>query len=145
MMKTKDVLIGRVYAVKIGRNLCGVRIMKTNPKGGWDGVTLDTDKPIHIKSTQRLKGVWNPKSKTKIYSPDKILSGLNAAAKVLAEAKEPLSVKAITQAMIEQGLWASEGKTPSATIYSAMIREIAAKGDKSRFRKVERGRFELVT
>ena len=31
-----------------------------------------------------------------------------------------------------------------ATIYSAIIREIAVKGDKARFRKVERGRFTLA-
>jgi hypothetical protein len=35
-------------------------------------------------------------------------------------------------------------KTPGATIYAAIIREIAVKGDKSRFRKTERGNFELA-
>jgi len=33
------------------------------------------------------------------------------------------------------------GKTPAATIYAAMIREITAKGPSSRFQKVSRGRF----
>ena len=45
-------------------------------------------------------------------------------------------------AMAEQGLWASKkGKTPSATLYSAILREINVKGKESRFRKTERGQF----
>jgi len=70
-------------------------------------------------------------------------SGLDAAAKVLAEAGEPMSCKAIVERMLAQGLWQTKGKTPAATIYAAIIREIAAKGDKARFRKVGRGQFVL--
>ena len=45
-------------------------------------------------------------------------------------------------AMAEQGLWKSPaGKTPHATLYAAMLREVAAKGSASRFRKVDRGLF----
>ncbi len=79
--------------------------------------------------------------------PDKVKrpSGLDAAAKVLAEAKEPLTAKEIVEQMLAKGLWQTNGKTPAATIYAAMIREIANKGDKSRFRKVERGKFELAS
>ena len=45
-------------------------------------------------------------------------------------------------AMAEQGLWKSpNGKTPHATLYAAILREIGAKGDGARFRKVERGQF----
>ena len=70
--------------------------------------------------------------------------GLDAAAKVLGEAGEPMSCKAITERMLAQGLWQTKGKTPAATIYAAIIREIAAKGDKARFRKTDRGKFALV-
>ena len=46
-------------------------------------------------------------------------------------------------AMAEQGLWESpNGKTPHATLYAAIIREVATKGDAARFRKTERGQFE---
>lgn len=72
-------------------------------------------------------------------------SGLNAAAKVLAEASEPLSCKAIVERTFEAGYWQSEGKTPHATVYSAILREMQKKGDEARFRKVERGKFELAT
>jgi hypothetical protein len=41
-----------------------------------------------------------------------------------------------------QGLWTSPGgKTPEATLYAAIIREIAAKGTAARFKKHERGVF----
>ena len=72
------------------------------------------------------------------------LSGLDAAAKVLAEAKEPLGCKEIVERMLSKGLWQTKGRTPAATIYAAMLRECQKKGDASRFRKVERGKFELA-
>lgn len=71
----------------------------------------------------------------------KPLSGLDAAAKVLSEATKPMSAKQIVEAALAKGLWQTSGATPHATIYSAMIREIAAKGDEARFKKVGRGQF----
>ncbi len=42
----------------------------------------------------------------------------------------------------EQGLWTSPGgKTPHASLYAAIIREISAKGKDARFAKKERGLF----
>jgi hypothetical protein len=75
---------------------------------------------------------------------EKPMSGLDAAAKVLAEAGEPLNCKAIVERAFEAGYWRSDGKTPWATVYSSIIREIADKGDESRFVKVERGKFALA-
>jgi hypothetical protein len=68
-------------------------------------------------------------------------SGLDAAALVLREAKAPMSAPELVAAMLERGLWRTAGKTPAATIYAAMIREITANGSEARFTKVERGRF----
>jgi len=70
-------------------------------------------------------------------------SGLDAAARVLSEAKEPMTCRQIVEVAFKKGYWKSGGATPWATIYSAMIREIAAKGKESRFKKVDRGRFAL--
>jgi hypothetical protein len=36
-------------------------------------------------------------------------------------------------------------KTPAATIYSAILREMQKKGDDARFRKAARGKFELAS
>ena len=48
----------------------------------------------------------------------------------------------VLAAMEAKGLWRSPGgKTPEATLYAAIIREIAAKGKAARFSKVERGLF----
>ena len=44
---------------------------------------------------------------------------LDAAAKVLADAKEPMNTKADDRTMAAKGLWTSPGgKTPHATLYS---------------------------
>ena len=45
--------------------------------------------------------------------------------------------------MLSQGLWSTKGKTPHATIYAAIIREISQKGKDARFEKVDRGRFQI--
>ena len=73
-------------------------------------------------------------------TPTKRLSGLDLAAKVLADADEPLNAKTIAERAIAAG-WNTSGKTPEATLYAAMIREIAKKGAESRFRKHDRGLF----
>jgi hypothetical protein len=70
----------------------------------------------------------------------KKLSGLNAAAEVLAKSKEPLRAKEICERAIAMG-WKTNGQTPEATLYAAMIREIAAKGKDARFAKTDRGLF----
>jgi len=73
---------------------------------------------------------------------EKKVSASDAAAQVLAGAKEPLNCKAMIETMAKKGLWTSPGgKTPHATLYSAIIREIAVKGKESRFVKSDRGQF----
>jgi len=72
----------------------------------------------------------------------KKVGALDAAAQVLAGSKEPLNCKAMIEAMTKKGLWTSPGgKTPHATLYSAIIREIALKGKEARFVKSDRGKF----
>ena len=78
---------------------------------------------------------------TPAQSPNK-MSALDAAAKVLAEAGQPMSCPELIAAMAAQGYWSSpKGKTPAATLYAALTREVKTKGATSRFRKVDRGRF----
>jgi hypothetical protein len=53
-----------------------------------------------------------------------------------------MNAKELIEAMASQGLWSSPGgKTPHATLFSALIREINVKGKESRFVKTERGKF----
>ncbi|MBM4017153.1 MAG: hypothetical protein FJ288_02305 [Planctomycetes bacterium] len=93
------------------------------------------------RKTKKVRGAGaTPKAAAKAGR----MSGLDAAAKVLAEASQPMNAKAMVEAMLAKGYWASGGKTPWATIFAAVIREIAAKGEKARFRKTARGMFELA-
>jgi outer membrane biosynthesis protein TonB len=74
---------------------------------------------------------------------EKKLSALDAAAKILAEAGQPMNCQEMIDAMAAKGYWTSPGgKTPAATLYSAILRELS-KGAESRFVKAERGKFGL--
>lgn len=72
------------------------------------------------------------------------MSGLDAAAKVLAEEGKPLDCKTIVERALAKGYWATGGKTPHATLYAAMLREIQAKGSAARFTKPVPGKFALA-
>jgi hypothetical protein len=81
-------------------------------------------------------------TKTKQAKPEGKMSALDAAAKVLADVREPMNCKAMIDAMAAKGLWKSPGgATPWATLYSAITREISEKGADARFVKIERGQF----
>ncbi len=70
------------------------------------------------------------------------LSALDAAAQVLAASDKPMGSHDLIDAMAAKGLWKSPGgKTPAATLYAAILREIQAKKSEARFKKVERGMF----
>ena len=84
------------------------------------------------------------RAKTQSAEP-KALSSLDAAAKVLADAGEPLNAKQIVERVFAAGLWKSDGKTPHATLYAAMLRECIARGIESRFKKAERGHFTIAS
>jgi hypothetical protein len=81
--------------------------------------------------------------KPKQPKPEKVkkVSGLDAAALVLAESATPMKAVDMLAEIQKRGLWASKGRTPEATLYAAIIREIAAKGKDSRFKKHDRGLF----
>ena len=84
------------------------------------------------------------KAKPSADTDDGKLSAIDAAAKVLAESGEPLNTKQMIEAMATKGYWTSPGgKTPHATLYSAILREITAKGTEARFKKTERGHFTV--
>lgn len=86
------------------------------------------------------------KKATTTEAKPKKMSALDAAAKVLAEAAEPMNTKQMIEAMTTQGLWTSPGgKTPHATLYSAILREIGTKKHESRFRKTTKGHFAAMT
>ena len=99
--------------------------------------TIDGNKPKPTRGRKPNADAANTEAKTS-------LSQLDAAAKVLGEAAEPLTTKEMVEAMAAKGYWSSPGgKTPHATLYSAILRELQSKGEASRFIKTERGHFKL--
>ena len=87
-----------------------------------------------------------PLAKSNPRNHPKHLSAIDAAAQVLAEAKAPMTTKQLVETMAQRGLWKSAtGKTPEATLYAAIHREISKKKAEARFRKTGRGLFELAT
>jgi hypothetical protein len=88
-----------------------------------------------------------PAARTPAVRPKGGLSALDAAAQVLGAlpakaAAEGLSAGDLIDRMAAQRLWTSPGgKTPAATLYAAMVREITKRKGESRFRKLGPGRF----
>jgi hypothetical protein len=76
-------------------------------------------------------------------SGEKKMGCLDAAARVLEEAGEPMRCGDIITVAFEKGYWHSGGRTPASTLHAAVCREIAKKGKDSRFAKVDRGLFAL--
>lgn len=111
---------------------------------------MATKKKSNTSRKRTKKHTAKKSGKTKAVAPKKTrdekkpkrLSALDAAAKVLAKAGKPMRSREMITAMAMQGLWSSpKGKTPHATLYSSMLREITTKGKKARFRKTDRGLF----
>ena len=73
---------------------------------------------------------------------EKKLSAIDAAARILGETGQPMTCPEMIGAMAARGYWTSPGgKTPHATLCSAVLREIKVKGEQSRFVKAAPGRF----
>jgi hypothetical protein len=90
------------------------------------------------KTPKAEKTAKTPKEK-----PARKPSLLDHAVAILKNAKEPLSCKEITEQVMKSTDWTTNGKTPWATLYSAIIREIAEKKAESRFKKMDRGMFSF--
>lgn len=96
-----------------------------------------TPEPAKAKGKRKAKAKAEPKAKK--------VSALDAAARVLGEAGTAMSCKEMIEAMAAKGYWSSpNGKTPDATLYAAILREITAKGKDARFYKADRGKFALA-
>lgn len=163
-MKASEIQIGSEYEAKVGSETIPVRILNEKASGGWGGINLTTKKKVFISLARmvlRPLAPAAPPEETPATTPenapeapkrerkprttkaaDKRMSALDAAHRVLTESSEPLNAQQMIQQMSEKGYWTSPGgKTPHATLYSAILRELTTKGDNSRFVKTERGRF----
>lgn len=95
------------------------------------------------EATQPAAEPTQPREKATKKSDGK-MSAIDAAAKVLAESGTAMTTAEMILAMSLKGYWTSPGgKTPAATLYSSILREVATKGEQARFVKTERGHFAL--
>jgi hypothetical protein len=108
---------------------------------------MSTKKTATKKAPQAAKPQTTKKAAPKAKAPrqrEGKMSALDAAAKVLSEAGEPMAAKAMIEAMATKGYWTSPGgATPHSTLYAAIIREIGTKGAEARFQKTDRGQFAI--
>ena len=74
------------------------------------------------------------------------LSLMKAAIAVLEGTDEALNTKQMIEQAKAKGLSTpGEGKPPEQTLYSAIAREIKAKGEAARFKMVSKGHFKLAS
>lgn len=172
MEAKRKIEIGKVYSAKVGGTYLPVRIDKSLGHGRYEGVTMPGGAKVKV-ATAAIKGdgetpeQWQanrtPKEEDQPVSPptdqpkkeakakttttekkERKPSGLDSAVRVLREAGAPMNAGDMVKTMLDKGYWSTGGKTPAATIYAAIITEIAKKGDQSRFRKTDRGMFDLT-
>ena len=95
-----------------------------------------------IDKRDREAAVVRKPRKAKKEPKTKKMSCLDAAAQLLADAGMSMTTGEMIDAMAKKGLWSSpNGRTPAATLYSAILRELKTKGKDPRFKKTERGKF----
>lgn len=168
MSKTQELKPNDLCQCKVGRNTMLVTLIAEDDsiQGGWLVRSTKTGKEMIIRDASRLtlskaaepehaekaskaakaKPTTERSSKKSPKTSGTKTSLLDAAARVLEAEDRPMGCHEIVEAAIEQNFWKpGSGKTPANTLYSSIIREMAKRGDDSRFcRSEERGKFELA-
>lgn len=170
MCDTSNITVGTIVMVKVGRNEIEVVVTEITANG-WKVKKVGSDREFIVSRIERVIAEPGapgtiPATEPKVEfavpeaeeevdtpnpapesggSPEKKLSLLNAAIKVLQESEAPLNTKEIIAKVIAADLWSPNGaKTPEQSLYSAFFREIKEK-ETPRVRKsaARRGAFEF--
>ncbi len=162
MCDTSNITIGTIVMVKVGRNEIEVVVTEIGANS-WKVKKVGSDREFSVRQIERvithaeaeLDETTEPEAEVETDTqtpapesggrPEKKLSLLNAAVKVLEENDTPLNTKEIITKAVESGLWTPNGaKTPEQSLYSALFREIKEK-ETPRIRKSEnrKGAFEF--
>jgi len=96
--------------------------------------------PVLATETPQVTHVRKMKPK-RPSTPEFSLTLLEAAYRVLREAKRPLSCQEVIDRAFKKKLHRSSGATPQNSLNSAIARDLKANGEKSRFVKTGRGLF----
>ncbi len=154
-MKTPKIEAEKVYEITVGKNTTTVKVLKVERRVNgtlvYDCLNTKTDKRMTVSDAKRflreikpekpMKAEGTTTERTKSGRPNGMLSGLDAAHKVLTEAGRPMNVREIFETAMQNGYCNLKGATPVLTISAAIQREVSVKGADSRFIKVERGLF----
>ena len=168
-----NITVGTIAIVKVGRNEVEVTVTEVTATG-WKVKSQSTGREFEVRRIERI--VTEPVEETEVAEPEtaapaepeteveednavnpapesgsgarpeKKLSLLNAAAKVLAACRTPMNCKEMIAKAVEMGLWTPTGaKTPEQTLYSGIFREIKST-EEPRFKKSEtrKGSFEYA-
>jgi hypothetical protein len=139
-MNANEIIVGKKYAVKVGRNEIEVTVTEKTERG-WQ-VSSTAGKTFPVNSNERfVKCLEQPEAPA---SSKSRLSMLDAAAEILKGASYPMSAKELIVAMEEAELWKTgRGLTPANTLSAALNREISRK-ENPRFQKTGKGMFALA-
>jgi len=154
MKKPQKIEAEKVYELSVGKNTTTVKVLKIERRVNgtlvYDCLNIKTDKRMTVSDVNRFLREIKPekplKSETKTERsksgrPSGMLSGLDAAHRVLTEAGRPMNAREIFETAMQNGYCNLKGATPVLTISAAIQREVSVKGADSRFIKVERGLF----
>ena len=98
--------------------------------------------PVSATETPHVARVAKVKTKRQSIQ-EYSLNALDAAIRVLREAKKPLTCQEIVEWAVKKKYWRTKGATPQNSLNAAIARDIKAKGEKSRFVKTGRGLFAV--
>jgi hypothetical protein len=168
-MRLENVQVGETYTLKVGKNVVQVTVKSVDEKGkiavttaGGKTLTVADAGRLAVHHTNAPTAAKGAKTKAAAPKATKAASGRNvgekgaprgegkrlglvdAAIQVMKETGEPMNCKDIVKVILEKKLWETTGKTPDATLYSSILRDIQKKGAEARFKKVDRGQFALA-
>ena len=150
-MKAKNIILNAIYHLTLGRNEVQGEVVEATDKG-WNVRLLASDKVVKVNNADRfvrkartIATTGDATIKAKRQSTREGMSAIDAAHRVLVEIGTALTVRQITEVIFDKGYCPNlQGKTPSLTISASLQREIANKGDESRFYKGGRGLYGAV-
>jgi len=153
-MKAKNIILNAIYHFMLGRNEVQGEVVEATDSG-WNVRLLASDKVVKVNNADRFVrkartiattgDESNATPKPARQSTREGMSALDAAHKVLVETGKALTIRQITEAILEKGDCPNlKGATPQLTVSSAIQREVANKGNMSRFYKAGKGLYGAV-
>ena len=144
-MHANQLTIGGRYTCQVGRHEIAVRLAAADANG-WQ-VETAAGRRMSVRDAARFHACLDtPAVAAPAPAAAPRVSLLTLAVEIMRTRGAPLGTGEIVREAMTSGRWAPRqgGKTPERTLYSAILREIATKGNAARFRKTARGKFAVA-